>query len=105
MGYMTPFISISTDYTICTHPTFYNQNTLNCELEPCSWRGVLDTTLCDKVCHSLGTGWWVYPGTPVLYTYKSDCHDIFETLLKVTLNTINQINQDITGNIPVPTFT
>ena len=22
----------------------------NCEFEPCSWRGVLDTTLCDKVC-------------------------------------------------------
>jgi hypothetical protein len=21
-----------------------------CEFEPCSWRGVLDTTLCDKVC-------------------------------------------------------
>ena len=24
--------------------------TTSCELEPCSWRGVLDTTLCDKVC-------------------------------------------------------
>jgi hypothetical protein len=23
---------------------------------PRSWRGVLDTTLCDKVCHSLATG-------------------------------------------------
>ena len=22
----------------------------NCEFEPRSWRGVLDTTLCDKVC-------------------------------------------------------
>ena len=22
-----------------------------CEFEPRSWRGVLDTTLCDKVCH------------------------------------------------------
>jgi hypothetical protein len=23
---------------------------LSCEFESCSWRGVLDTTLCDKVC-------------------------------------------------------
>ena len=23
---------------------------LSCEFEPCSWRGILDTTLCDKVC-------------------------------------------------------
>jgi hypothetical protein len=22
----------------------------SCEFESCSWRGVLDTTLCDKVC-------------------------------------------------------
>ena len=22
----------------------------HCEFEPCSWQGVLDTTLCDKVC-------------------------------------------------------
>ena len=22
----------------------------SCEFEPCSWQGVLDTTLCDKVC-------------------------------------------------------
>jgi hypothetical protein len=37
-------------------------------------RGVLDTTLCDKV--------------PVSSTNKTDHHDIFETLLKVVLNTI-----------------
>ena len=23
---------------------------LRCEFKSCSWRGVLDTTLCDKVC-------------------------------------------------------
>ncbi len=23
---------------------------LSCEFEPCTWQGVLDTTLCDKVC-------------------------------------------------------
>ena len=40
----------------------------SCELEPCSWRGVLDTTLCDKLTATAT-----------------------EILLKVTLNTINHI--------------
>ena len=26
---------------------------LNCEFEPCSWRGILNTTLCDKVVSDL----------------------------------------------------
>jgi hypothetical protein len=29
-----------------------------CEFLPSSWRCVLDTTLCDKVCQWLATGWW-----------------------------------------------
>jgi hypothetical protein len=29
---------------------------LSCEFEPHSWRGVLDKTLCDKVCQWLATG-------------------------------------------------
>jgi hypothetical protein len=28
-------------------------------------RGVLDTTLCDKDCQCLATGWWFSQGTPV----------------------------------------
>ena len=32
--------------------------------EPCSWRGVLDTTLYDKVCQWPATGWWFSLGTP-----------------------------------------
>jgi hypothetical protein len=56
-----------------------------------SWGGVLDTTLCDKVCQLLATGRWFSPGTPVSSTNKSDHHDIAEILLKVALNTINQI--------------
>ena len=52
--------------------------------------GVLDTTLCDKVCQWLTTGRWFSPGTPVSSTTKTDCHDIAEILLKVALNTINQ---------------
>jgi hypothetical protein len=49
--------------------------------------GVLETTLCDKVCQWLATGQFS-PGTPVSSTNKADCHDITEILLKVALNTI-----------------
>ena len=52
-------------------------------------------TLCDRVCLRLATGRWFSPGPPVSSTNKSDRHDIAEILLKVALNTINQINQKI----------
>ena len=51
------------------------------------------TTLCDKVCQWLATGWWFSPGTPVSSTNKTDHHDITEILLKVVLNTIKQTNK------------
>jgi hypothetical protein len=50
--------------------------------------GVLDKTLCNKVCQWLATGLWFSLGTPVSSTNKTDCHDIAEILLKVVLNTI-----------------
>ena len=60
--------------------------------EPHSCRGILHTTLCDKVCQGLATGWrgffWREGVTPVSSTNRSDDHDITETLLKVALNTI-----------------
>ena len=51
-------------------------------------RGVLDTTLCDKVCQWLATGRWFSPGTPVFSTSKTDHHHITEILLKVASSTI-----------------
>ena len=51
-------------------------------------RYVLDTTLCDKVCHWLAAGRWFYPSTPVSSTNKTERYDITEILLKVALNTI-----------------
>ena len=36
-------------------------------------------------------GRWYSLGTPVYSSNKTDCHDITEILLKVALNTINQI--------------
>jgi hypothetical protein len=52
------------------------------------WLDVLDTTLGDKVCQQLGSFLWVFP---VSSTNKTDRHVITEILLKVALNTINQI--------------
>jgi hypothetical protein len=37
--------------------------------------------------------WFFSPGTPASSTTKTGCHDIAEILLKVALNTKNQINQ------------
>jgi hypothetical protein len=39
------------------------------------------------------TGWWFSPGSPVSSANKTDCHDIGEILLKVTLNNIKQQKQ------------
>ena len=44
--------------------------------------------LCDKVCQRLVTGRWCSPGPPGSPINKTDCHDITELLLKVTLSTI-----------------
>jgi hypothetical protein len=60
-----------------------------CEFESWSGRGVLDTTLCDKVCQWLAKGQWFSSGPLVSSTNKTDHHDITEILLKVALNTIN----------------
>jgi hypothetical protein len=44
-------------------------------------RGVLDTTLYDKVCQWLATGRWYSPGTQASSTNKTDRHNITEILL------------------------
>jgi len=66
--------------TICAMSAYHHWS---CEFEPPSWRVVLDTTLCDKICHCLATGQWFCLGTPVSSTNKTDHHDIAEILLKV----------------------
>jgi hypothetical protein len=45
----------------------------------------------DKVYQLLAHGRWVSPGTTASSTTKTGRHDIAEILLKVALNTINQI--------------
>ena len=52
-------------------------------------QGVLDITLCDKVCQWFAVGRWFSSGTSVSSTNKTDGHDITEILLKVALNSIS----------------
>ena len=48
----------------------------------------------DKVYQLLAHGRWFNPGTPASSTTKTGCHDIAEILLKVGLNTKNQIKSN-----------
>ena len=61
----------------------------SCEFEPRSCQGVLDATLCDKVCQLLVTGWWFSLGTLVSST------NITVILLKVALKAINLTSKPI----------
>jgi hypothetical protein len=72
-----------------SHVAISAYHPLRCVFEPRSWWGVLDTTLCDKVCQWLVTGWWFSTSTPVSFTNITDRHNISEILLKVVLNTMN----------------
>ena len=80
----------SWSYGSCIYNYLCNQYlsplTLWVQIQP--RRGVLDITLCDKVCQWLAAGRWFSRGTQVSSTNKTDHHDINEILLKVALNTI-----------------
>ena len=54
-------------------------------------RGVLGTTLYDKVCQWFVAVRWFSPGTLVSSKNKTDHHDITKILLKVALNTITPL--------------
>jgi hypothetical protein len=72
--------SCKSNYHTITTTNVVNSN-------PLSWRGVLDTTLCDKFVNDLRQD----GGFLVCSTNKTDSHDITEILLKVMLNTINSL--------------
>jgi hypothetical protein len=46
------------------------------DFESGSWRGVVNTVLCDKVCQWLATGQWFSPGTAVSSINKTNHNDI-----------------------------
>jgi len=52
------------------------------------WRGILDTSLCEKVCQWLTECRWFFPSTLVFSTNKTDLYDKTEILLKGALNII-----------------
>jgi hypothetical protein len=85
--YLQTFSSNSYSFTnTCAICANHHQS---CEFEPCSWRGVLDTTLCDKVRQWFATGWWFSLGIP-LSSNKTVLDDITEIFLKGVLKTIKQ---------------
>ena len=49
-------------------------------------RGVIETTLCHKACQWTATDRWF---SPVSSINKTDCHNIAEIWLKMTVSTIN----------------
>jgi hypothetical protein len=75
----------------CSYPTF-NPTVLELyfSLTRCS---ILSVILVDGVkwCVLLAHDMWFSPGTPASSTIKAGRHDIAEILLKVALNTIDQI--------------
>ena len=89
------FASLGSSWSLSYGSWIYNYPCNQCISQLTLWdrtqlrRGVLDTTLCDKVCQWLVAGLWFFPrGTPVSSTNKTDHHNITEILLKVALNTI-----------------
>jgi hypothetical protein len=49
----------------------------SCEFEPRSWRGVLDTTLCDKFCQKLATSRLFSLDSRVYWPPRYNCKKIF----------------------------
>jgi len=63
--------------------------TTNCAISA-TWRGVIDTTLCDKsLSVTFGRLVVFSRDCGFLHLNKTDHHDITEILLKVALNTTN----------------
>jgi hypothetical protein len=65
----------------------------------CLWQGELKRSIqlaaaSDKGYQLLAHGRWFSPGTPASSTTKPGRHDIAEILLKVALNTKNQIKSN-----------
>jgi hypothetical protein len=53
------------------------------------------TAASDKAYQLLAHGRWFSPGTPASATTKTGRQDIAEILLKVAINTINQIKSNV----------
>ena len=68
------------DRKVAGHTTTYAISAYHhwsCEVESFSQRGVLDTTLCDKVCQYIAAIQMFSPATPVSSTNKTDIHESY----------------------------
>ena len=73
----------------------YLCNQFCCEFKYRSWRGVLNTTLCDKVCQWLAVDLWFSLGT-LGFLRQEDLQPRYnDILLKVALNTTTTITVSI----------
>ena len=71
-----------------------------CEFKSRSWRGVLDTTSCDKVCQCLSVGRWFSLGTLVSSTNNTDRHwNIVESGVKHHNPNPKNQNQNLKFNL------
>ena len=68
---------------------FRDQSNPRCESR--SWRGLLDTTLCNKVNKWQAVWRWFSPGTTVSTTNKTGRHEITEIWFDVALDFITQL--------------
>ena len=74
-GHDCMVVGFTTTYAISVSP-------LKCVSSNPAQGGVLDTTLCDKVCQWFAVGQWFSPGSLVSSTNSTkNCHDITEILL------------------------
>ncbi len=69
--YLSHYMNISKDVTLNYMWHYYLSVSSN-QHKITTWRGVVDTTLCDKVCQWLAIGLWFSPGTLVSSTNKTD---------------------------------
>jgi hypothetical protein len=93
--YLTLYKNQHSLYIYIKSKGIYQPENLVSKFEYRSWRSVLHSTLCDKVCQWLAAGRWFFPDTAVSSINKFDCHDIAEILLKVALNTITPIFRNL----------
>jgi hypothetical protein len=69
------------EYSVLSSSTSFNVSVWSMSVSEGRYsttKGLLDTTLCDKVCQSLAAVRWFSPGTPVSSTNKTDLHDVTE---------------------------
>ena len=64
-------VAFTTTYAISAYHHYSS------EFESCTWQGVLDTTLWNKFCQGLASGWRFSPGTVHVYVVNQICDSVW----------------------------